>query len=377
VASGIYLTLLAGPVVPLPAPKPLMDALTSVEVTISATERSAFQLSFTLSDRSPLQTLFLLAIGGPGVELRVVIVVTVNSLPQVLMDGVMRRHEIQHGDSGHSTLSVTGEDLTAVMDLLPLDGLPYPALPPEVRVAAMLAKYAFYGVIPEIAPRFIPDISIPIERIPAQKGTDLAYINELAKQAGYVFYLDPGPVPGVSTAYWGPQIKFGIPQPALNVNMDSWTNVDSLNFSYQPQDSTLPILFIQDETTHAPIPIPVPPVTPLNPPLGLMVPFPSREDRLQDTGKLSPGPALLMGMARAATSADVVEGNGSLDVLRYGRVLRARELVGVRGAGPAFDGLYYVESVTHRLSRGEYKQNFKLKRNGLISTTPVVPTIGF
>jgi hypothetical protein len=63
-------------------------------------------------------------------------------------------------------------------------------------------------------------------------------------------------------------------------------------------------------------------------------------------------------------------------VLRYGGVLKARQLVGVRGAGPAFDGLHYVESVTHRLSRGEYKQDFTLKRNALISNTPVVPTVG-
>ena len=60
-ASGIYLTLLAGPVVALPVPKALVDALTSVEVTTSATGRSGFELHFTLSNRSPLQTLFLLA----------------------------------------------------------------------------------------------------------------------------------------------------------------------------------------------------------------------------------------------------------------------------------------------------------------------------
>ena len=55
-------------------------------------------------------------------------------------------------------------------------------------------------------------------------------------------------------------------------------------------------------------------------------------------------------------------------MLRYGRVLKARQLVGVRGAGPAFDGLYYVKSVTHKLKRGEYKQSFTLVRNGLVST---------
>jgi hypothetical protein len=47
--------------------------------------------------------------------------------------------------------------------------------------------------------------------------------------------------------------------------------------------------------------------------------------------------------------------------------------VSVRGAGLAYDGFYYVKSVTHDLKRGEYKQSFTLARDGLISMTPVVP----
>jgi hypothetical protein len=49
-------------------------------------------------------------------------------------------------------------------------------------------------------------------------------------------------------------------------------------------------------------------------------------------------------------------------------------LVGVRGAGPAYDGLYYVDSVNHDIRRGAYKQTFSLSRDGLISATPIVPT---
>ena len=67
-----------------------------------------------------------------------------------------------------------------------------------------------------------------------------------------------------------------------------------------------------------------------------------------------------------------ISGSGSLDVVRYGYILRARMLVGVRGAGLAYDGLYYVDSVTHNLKRGEYKQSFTLSRDGLISITPRV-----
>ena len=53
--------------------------------------------------------------------------------------------------------------------------------------------------------------------------------------------------------------------------------------------------------------------------------------------------------------------------------LQARMLVGVRGAGLAYDGLYYVKSVTHNFKRGEYKQSFTLSRNALVSTMAKVP----
>ena len=43
-ASPLYLTLLAGPVEAVPVPKPLVDALTSVQVQESATGGSGFQL---------------------------------------------------------------------------------------------------------------------------------------------------------------------------------------------------------------------------------------------------------------------------------------------------------------------------------------------
>jgi hypothetical protein len=53
--------------------------------------------------------------------------------------------------------------------------------------------------------------------------------------------------------------------------------------------------------------------------------------------------------------------------------LKARALVGVRGAGTAFDGLYFVKSVTSTIKPGELKQSFELTRNGLVSITPRVP----
>jgi hypothetical protein len=219
----------------------------------------------------------------------------------------------------------------------------------------------------------VEDLPIPIERIPTQQGSDLAYVSQLAREAGYVFYMEPLPVPGTCRAYWGPEIRVGPPQPALNTDMDSFTNVESLAFNFDKEAKEMPVVFIQNQATKAPIPIPIPDITPLNPPLGAVPPLPPRLTFLKDTAKLSPLGAVMQGMAYASRHADAVTGTGSLSVPRYGRVLKARQLVGVRGAGQAFDGLYYVKSVSHLIQRGEYRQNFSLARNGLLSTTPRVP----
>ena len=269
--KGLHLTLLAGPVVPLPAPRVVIDALQSVKVISSAgaASDSGFELTFSFSSRSPLNTLFLLA-GAQTPMLRVMIIATINSVPQVLMDGVMTNHQITPGaGGGTSTLTVMGKDLTKVMDLQDFGGLPYPAMPLEARVALIIAKYAPFGLIPFIIPSLFLDVPIPIERIPTHEGTDLAYIRRLAAEIGYVFYIEPGPAPGVNVAYFGPQIKIGVPQPALNIDMDAHTNVESLSFRFETAERSLPIVLIQNSLTKIPIPIPILPINPLQPPLGV------------------------------------------------------------------------------------------------------------
>jgi hypothetical protein len=371
---GFYLTLMAGPTVPVPVPQPILDVLSSIQVTSNDTERSGFQLTFTLSNRSPLHTLFLLSGGAQLPLMRVILIVTANGTPSVLMDGIVTDQQIAPGSgSGTSTLTVTGEDLTAVMDKEEISGLPYPAMPAEGRVALILAKYAAFGIIPTVVPSVLMDVPLPTERIPIHRGTDLQYMKQLADEVGYVFYLDPGPAPGTNVAYWGPQVKVGAPQPALNIDMDAHTNVESLTFRFDGRSRTQPVVRIQDKDSGQVISIPIPDITPLNPPLGLIPPIANKTEPIEGTAKLSPVRAALVGMAKAAKSADAVTGSGTLDVMRYGTILKPRQLVGVRGAGLAFDGLHYVKSVTHNIKRGQYKQSFSLSRNGLISTIPNVP----
>jgi hypothetical protein len=370
--NGIHISLMVGPAVPIPVGRDVLDALQEMQVTVQTSGVSAFQLSFRLSHQSPLQTLFLLSSGASIPLVRVVILVTLAGQTHVIMDGVMTNHEVS-SSSGQTALTVTGEDLSRVMDYIDFTGFPYPAMPPFTRVYTMLAKYAAFGVIPLAVPSVMLDVPIPISRIPRQEGTDLAYIRQLADEVGYVFYMEPGPAPGSSKAYWGPEIRISAPQRALNADMDALSNVDNINMRYDTEQASMPILFIYNEETHVAIPVPLPNVNPLSPPLGAVPPIPKQFEYITETARLSLAQAAMIGIAKASKDADAVSATGTLDVVRYGGLLKARRLVGLRGVGLAFDGLYFVRSVTHKIKRGEYKQDFTLIRNGLISTLPRIP----
>lgn len=374
--GGVRLSLLIGPLVPVPVGREVIDAVDSLSVHVgSGDTQSGFELVFRLSRRSPLYTLFLLSGGGTIPIVRVVIVVSVRGQSEVLMDGVMTNHEVRDSGKGEPSLVVKGKDLSALMDVIEFTGIPYPAMPPSVRSLVVLAKYAALGVIPLVVPSVIEDLPIPVESIPRHQGTDYDYLKQLASDVGYVFYLDAGPTPGTSKAYWGPEIRVGAPQPALNLDLDApHRNVENLSFSFDKERKELPIVWIQEGMSKLSLPIPIPDITPMNPPLGVVPPIPPKITFLNEHAKLKPWVALMRGMAYAAQHSDAVFGQGSLDVARYGRILKSRGLVGVRGAGEPFDGLHYVASVDHNIKRGEYKQSFTLARNGLLSTLPKVPT---
>lgn len=371
--NGLYLTLMIGPGVPRAVPQPVIEALLSAEVTVTSGRTSGFQLSFGLGKQSPLSTLYL-PNGYFDPPARVILITTLKGTPQVVMDGVITRHMISpSNEPGRSVLSVIGEDLTRMMDLDDLSGKPYPAMTSEARIALILSKYSHYGMVPLIIPGLFVDVPIPTNYIPQQQGTDLQYIHQLATEAGYIFYIEPGPRPGMNIAYWGPEIKIGAVQPALSINMDAQTNVDSLNFTFDGFSSTRYDLLIQHQETKLSIPVPIPEVSRLIPELGQKLPAPLRNQSLSYAAKYSPLKAAAIGLAKAAQSTTVIRGTGTLDVLRYGHLLKARQLVGVRGAGSSYDGIYYVNSVTHSIKPGEYKQHFKLSRNALFSLQTRIP----
>jgi hypothetical protein len=375
-SSGAELRVYVGPAVPVPLSQDALKALVSASVSSATpTGPGVFQLVFDIDQRSPLHTVFLISGGAPIPLVRVVIAARVNGEESVLIDGVMTNHEISPGPApGTARLTVTGEDLSRALDYIAFNEILYPAAPDFVRVGLILLKYAFLGIIPKVIPSVLLDVPLPTERIPRQQGKDLGYIKMLAEKVGYVFMMQPGDVVGTSYAYWGPEIRVGEPQRALNFDMDAHKNVQSLSGSYNGQNAKLPIVTIQNPQTRAPIPIPIVVNPVFDPPVGAIPPIPLQIEPVTGTAKLNPVQAALVGMAKAAQANKApVKLSGQLDVMRYGRLLQPHKLVGLRGFGAAFDGLHYVEMVRTNFSAGTLTQGFEITRNGLLSTVEKVP----
>jgi hypothetical protein len=371
--SDLLLSLVIGRPVPTPAPPPLAEALQSATITTSAGQRSGFQLTFGAGGKSPI-SLAMVPAGFLDPPARIILTAIVHGLPRVLMDGLVTRQDVAPSATvGASTLTVTGEDLTVLMDLERRDVRSYAAQPANVAVMSILGRYAQYGITPAVVPPPVPSTPSPTERTPMSTGTDLAYVTGLASDNGYVFYLEPGPVPGMSVAYWGPEVRIGVPQPALSLDLDAFQNVESLSFGYDGLAREQPVVTVLEPNSGMAIDVPLPSISLLRPPLALRPAPALRQTRLPDTANRSFQEAAALALSRAAQSTDAVTGSGQLDVLRYGHILRARQLVGVRGAGVAYDGLFYVRSVTHTIRPGEYKQSFQLVRDGLVPLTPAVP----
>jgi hypothetical protein len=371
--DGAQLLLLIGPVfAPMPAPLPVVEAVQKIEIT-GGRDRSGFQLTLSLGKTSPLQHGLLPAGFFDPMVCRIIVTVLFRGMPTVLMDGVVTRQEMQPSNQvGQSSITLTGEDLSVLMDVIERK-VPFPAMPDAAQVAMVLAPYAMYGVTPVIVPPPVMDADMPSERFDTQNETDRAYIRNVASQCGYVFFIEPGAAPGQSFAYFGPDYRIPVPQPALNVDLDSETNVESLSFSLDGLAKKTTIMSILDPATdRIAVPVPIPDINPLHLPLGLRPTPPSRLTYVEDTARLSPTEAAKRALGIMMQSADAVSGQGSLDVAAYGWILKPRMMVGVRGAGITYDGLYYVDSVTHSLKPGEYKQSFQISRDGMISSTPAV-----
>jgi len=373
---GIHLKLLIGrPTGPMPAPLKISEALESVSVTHQDEGRSGFQLTFQIG-RSAIDLMDYSLLKDTRLKPfnRVILTVFFGVTPIPIMDGIITNQELAPGDDpGSAKLTLTGEDITLMMDLDETKAEEYPNITDYEIVKEVLKKYEDYGIT--LGPLFhLMHLFSWFKRRSLDKRTkqkdrqttDLQFVKTLAGEHGYVFYVEPGPGPGVNTAYWGPPNRGGLPQGALSVNMGPNTNVESISFRYNGLAATK-VAFAKGKG-------PVKKST--REPLATHPATPHKQVFFQ-------GPEMNESEIKKRAEAqvnksfeEVVTAGGSLDSLRYGRILKPRGLVAVRGAGESYDGHYYVKSVTHNIDvrKGEYKQSFNLTREGLGTTTAFVST---
>lgn len=377
---GIQLAVLAGSQeVPLPMAPGLADLLIDAQVTEVADGQSLFRLTFGAqrSDKGTGPDTQVLAEGSMSPGNRIVIMAMQVAMPTVLIDGLITDIWLDPAQNpSQSRIVISGADLSVAMDLTEkIRG--YPDMDDELIVLEILAQYERFAIVPETIPPVESDFPTVLQRTPVQHGTDLDYLYALANRYGYVFTLRPGAVPLTNTAYWGPPKRIGVPAPALTMGDSGFANVNQIVFT-QDGRAAFQVSGLIPGPTEATPALPILALEPtLLPPLALKSPFPASAllgTRLP-TGSDGFDEIRAMGFAQGRvnqSSTGVARAEGELDVEKYGSILRAGGLVGVRGAGMTFDGNWSVQQVHHKLQRNRYTQTFKLARDG---TEPLLPLV--
>jgi phage protein D len=374
-AAGIRLTLLIGPGLPVPAPAFVLTAMQSVEVAVSDSERSGFELVFRagrdprIAGDSPIVASPQLVAGA-----RTIIIATVGALPVVLMDGIVQETNFSPGAEGGGSFTLRGFDLTAAMDQEERSTT-HPAQGPGDIARAILLRYATYGIIPDVVDPLGAERPNPVEWTPIQNVSDYVFLKNLADQFDHVFTIEPGPVPMSSRAYWGPPPAAGLPKRALTVDMGPATNVANLNFENNEGQAASVQGEVQDRSTNVAVPVVSMPVSarlPLAAQPARVNTATARTRRYQAPSARSAGQALSEAQAQSDAASETVSATGDLDTARYGGVLTPRNIVGLRGAGHSNDGNYRVRNVVHKIKPGQWLQSFTLSREGQGTTVPVV-----
>jgi phage protein D len=197
-----------------------------------------------------------------------------------------------------------------------------------------------------------------------QRGTDIRFLKELAERNGFECYAEVDPLTGQVQGHFHPPRLEQPAQGVLSVNMGPATNVNSFsarNDMLKPTKARITGLDVtsgEDQPGDA--------EDGSHKTLGRESTL--SEDRpritlLSDLGLAESGELSTYAQGVVDRSSWSITADGELNTVAYGRVLRAKRPVLVRGAGTQFSGTYYVTRVQHTLSGDGYTQRFTLMRN--------------
>lgn len=357
-------------------PTELMEALETVTVAQSDQAPQTFEITFTDNYlASEFQNLSITSSSYLEIGSRIKIGASIDATSKLIMDGVITQIDYQPPtDKSEGSYTVKGEDLSYFMDLID-KSIEYPLSLDAVIVGIVLAPYIALGLIPDIGETLVGILDI--FTTPQQMGTDRQILNQLASTHAFIFCIRPDTLLGHSTAYWGPPPYDDPLQPALVLGYSGNGNVTDLQFNFDGTKPKRIWALVENKETGFPIPIATLTSTAMrgfsaHPALTSSAVLTAKNKAMYQQGM---GVPLAWARAQAETncSADcAVSGQGKLDALRYGSILTAPGVVPISGAGTLYDGKYYLDTVTHKITRTTYEQEFSLKRDGIGTTMNAV-----
>lgn len=347
-----------------PLPPPWFHALREIEIETAVGRASIFRLHFDLSRNAfgdfdalaidlfrPLMPVSVDISAGPGVPLTVI-----NGF---VADGRLA----VSNRPGSSTYEVVGMDAFGTEMAQTDHPFPWTNMSDDQIAAAIFSRN---GLVPVTMPT--PPLRAEPETSTVQRGTDAAFLQQLAARNGFALYVQPEPVSGRDMGHFHPPLVPPLPpQGVLSIDFGSQTNLDDFSVGNDMLAPTGVQGSKIDPRTGAPIPIAAAAAAEMpmgrEPALSRVLPPPV--ERVYDTDAGGPAEAQYQAMQHATESARAIHATAEVDGLKLNRPLFAGIPVLVRGAGQQHSGLYYVESVTHRISRDEYKQSVGLWRNAV------------
>jgi phage protein D len=294
----------------------------------------------------------------------ITVLVTVGSAPaEPLIDAYVIETSANFANQpGQSVLNVVAMDPTVLMNL-------------EERVRDwpdMADSDIATAVFSDRAYTFVPIVEATkwirqeVDQKVIQRGTDIQFLQQLARRNGYEVYVETDPLSRETQGHFHPPQLDQKPQGVLSVNMGQATNVNSFNARYDMLRPTTAQVTGLDVETQSDQPAQAErsalPDLGNNPPLNGDRP---RRVLLNQTGMAQTGELQTLAQAVVDRSAQAITADGELNTVAYGGILRAKRPVEVRGAGRQFSGIYYVEKVLHTFSGDGYTQRFTLRRNAL------------
>ena len=203
-----------------------------------------------------------------------------------------------------------------------------------------------------------------VDQSTTQRGTDLQFLRQLATRNGYEVYVEANPLTGIIEGHFHPPLLDQPDQGILSVNFRDETNVNSFTARFDMlRPTTAQVTGVDtgdlsdqqaqsDSTSERE--------------LGnqsALSPDRQRRVLLTHTGLSKAGELQTYAQSVVDRSSLAITAEGELNTVAYGKVLRAKRPVKVRGAGTQFNGTYYVQRVLHTLTGDGYTQHFTLERN--------------